>query len=283
MHWPPPDDWPLSEHSRQVFCHPHRWHVQRMGKGPEIMLLHGAGGSTHSFRDLMPPLARRFTVTAIDLPGQGLTRLGARHRCGLHSMAEDLAALTVQQDWRPVLLVGHSAGGALALRLAGCLPTEPRVLGINAALEQFQGIAGALFPAVARLLALTPFAAKLFSSTTATPDRVRALIASTGSRIPPEGIALYRRLVADPDHVDATLAMMSQWDLEALQRDMPDIGVRTLLLAGERDSTVPPSVSDRAARRLPNATAERLPGLGHLAHEEAPDLFAGRIAEFAGT
>ena len=57
MRWPPPPDWPLQAHSRQVFCAPHRWHVQDIGEGEIVLLLHGAGGSTHSFRDLIPLLA----------------------------------------------------------------------------------------------------------------------------------------------------------------------------------------------------------------------------------
>ena len=64
MRWPPPSHWPHRAHSRQVFCKPHRWHVQEMGQGDLIVLLHGAGGSTHSFRHLMPLLAEHYRVVA---------------------------------------------------------------------------------------------------------------------------------------------------------------------------------------------------------------------------
>ncbi|MGR3408530.1 alpha/beta hydrolase, partial [Roseovarius indicus] len=49
------------------------------------------------------------------------------------------------------------------------------------------------------------------------------------------------------------------------------ITARTLFLAAENDRAVPPETSDRAAATMPNATLTRLPGLGHLAHEEAPE------------
>ena len=81
MRWPEDAaDWPHSDRSRIVDCAPHRWHVQEMGAGELILLLHGAGGATHSFRDLAPRLARSHRVVAIDLPGQGFTRAGGRDR-----------------------------------------------------------------------------------------------------------------------------------------------------------------------------------------------------------
>ena len=48
-----------------------RWHVQVAGDGPVLLLLHGTGAATHSWRDLLPLLAERFTVVAPDLPGHG--------------------------------------------------------------------------------------------------------------------------------------------------------------------------------------------------------------------
>ncbi len=51
----------------------------------------------------------------------------------------------------------------------------------------------------------------------------------------------------------------------------------TLLIAGEGDAAVPPSVSTEAAEAMPRARALHLPGLGHLAHEEAPEVVAAAI------
>lgn len=66
-------DWPNREHSRFVEAAGLRWHVQQMGRGPVLLLLHGTGASTHSWRALMPLLAAEFTVVAPDLPGHGFT------------------------------------------------------------------------------------------------------------------------------------------------------------------------------------------------------------------
>jgi magnesium chelatase accessory protein len=194
-------------------------------------------------------------------------------------MAQDLAALLAHLHLNPAALVGHSAGAAIALRLVelGAAPAA-RVIAINPALAPFQGLAGWLFPVMARALALTPFAARLFAATT-TPASVDRLLRGTGSVIGPEGAALYLRLARDPAHVDATLSMMAQWDLTGLLGRMARITAPVLLIAGLRDTAVPPSVALDAARILPRARLVTLPDLGHLAHEEDPATIAALIRD----
>lgn len=281
MRWPPPADWPNVAHSRQVMSRPHRWHVQETGAGPTLLLLHGAGGSTHSFRDLLPDLAQDHHVVALDLPGQGFTQLGARHRSGLSDTADDIVVLAAQEGWSPTALVGHSAGGALALRLSQRIKSPqghpPKVIGINAALDQFPGIAGVLFPALAKMLASVPFTAQVFAASARDPRRIQSLLGSTGSEIDADGRAQYGRLFADRDHADATLMMMAQWELDDLIRDLNTIAAETIFLAAENDRAVPARVSDKAAARMQNARVIHLPHLGHLAHEEAPHLIAQHI------
>jgi magnesium chelatase accessory protein len=271
--------WPHAVHSRFVACRPHRWHVQEMGdSGPYIVLLHGAGGATHSWRGLMPDLARDHRVVAIDLPGQGFSAAGGRARLGLNGMAEDIASLLAQEGIVPDVLIGHSAGGALALRMAQTRPPRAVVL-INGALGKFPGMAGWLFPAMAKLLSLNPLSAAVFART-AGNGGARRLIASTGSKLTDEGLALYQALISDRAHVDGTLAMMAQWQLDPLLRALPKIETPVLLITGGRDATVPPEVSDKAARALPHAERADLPTLGHLAHEEAPAEVATLIRAF---
>ena len=273
-------DWPLSDISRRIAHRPHRWHVQETGHGPTLLLLHGAGASTHSWRDLIPDLARDHHVVALDLPGQGFTAMGARGRLGLVPMAADIAALIAAEGWQPRIIVGHSAGAALALRLALDLPESPRVVGINAALSPFEGLAGWLFPVLAKVLALNPLTALAFTARGNRHARARRLIESTGSRLPDRGIGYYARLIGDRSHVEGTLQMMAQWDVTALLDALPALRAPCLLIIGEADRAVPTEVSDRAAARLPDARRARLPDLGHLAHEEAPAEIAGMIRGF---
>jgi magnesium chelatase accessory protein len=265
-----PQDWPHRAWSRRIACAPHLWHVQEAGEGPSLLLLHGAGGATHSWRHLMPLLvAAGYHVIAPDLPGQGFTRLGARSRCGLDPMAEDLQALCTDQGWQIKAIIGHSAGAALALRMGETMQPAPRaVVGINAALGDFDGVAGWIYPAAAKLLAATPFVAGIFSRFSGTRDRVNTLLSSTGSEIEPEGQAQYLRLVQTVAHVDATLAMMAQWQLAGLLARLPQNETRCLLVASAKDRAVPPSISAAAARKMPKADYVEMPRYGHLVQEE---------------
>jgi magnesium chelatase accessory protein len=272
--------WPHAQASRRIDHPPHRWHVQEMGQGETLLLIHGAGASTHSWRGLMPLLAERWHVVALDLPGQGFTQAGTRSRSSLPLMSDDIAALTEAQGWHPEAVIGHSAGGAVALELARRLDPQPKVVGINAALGNFEGVAGWLFPMLAKFLALNPFTAGLFTLGGASPARTRRLIESTGTTLDDEGLHLYARLIGDRGHVDATLQMMSQWRIDPLLDMLPGIDAPTLFITGDRDQAVPPNTSDRAAARMPDARVVHLPELGHLAHEEDPQAVAAEIARF---
>jgi magnesium chelatase accessory protein len=280
-----PADWPMRAASRAVHVRPHLWHVQEVGPDtgapPLLLLLHGAGGATHSWRGLAPLLARQFRLVMPDLPGQGFTRLGDRNRCGLDTMAEDIAALCADQGWQPDAVVGHSAGAALALRLMELLAPAPRAMvGLNAALGNFDGLAGLLFPMLARLLSLNPLVPPVFARMAGGEAQVRRLLAATGSTPDAEGVRLYGRLVRDPAHVDGTLTMMAQWQLDGLLARLPGIGLPVLFVVGSQDRAVPPSVSRAAAARMPHARVVELAGLGHLMHEEAAAAVAEIVLPF---
>lgn len=267
--------WPLTQHSRFVICKPHRWHIQDIGTGPLLLLIHGAGGATHSWQHLIPYLAKSHRVVAIDLPGQGFTQLGAQRRCGLDAMSEDLIALCKAENLHPSAIIGHSAGAAIALRMSEQIEI-PQIIGINAALDTFDGLAGVLFPALAKTIAALPMTASFFSATASQGNGVARIIKGTGSTLPAADLALYRRLVASRSHVNATLQMMAQWQLEPLLKRLPDITTRTTLIVAANDTAVPPVTSRKAADFIPNANFILHPHLGHLAHEED----AGAIAQY---
>lgn len=278
----PPDDWPHRNASRAVRVGPIDWHVQVMGSGPVLLLLHGAGGGNQSWRGLMPLLADDFTVVAPDLPGQGYSRVQGRHDFGLDQMATDLGALLEDQNWSPAALIGHSAGGVIALRMAEVANVPCPVVGINAALGEFPGMAGWLFPAMAKVMAINPFFSWAFTRISASETQINQLLKTTGSRVDPEMLKQYLRLAQDRDHVAGTLSMMADWKLRPLLSRLPMIDAPALLLVGSQDGTVPPATSRDAARALPSGAVRLLSGLGHLAHEEAPEGIAQEIRDFLG-
>ncbi|WP_179380751.1 alpha/beta fold hydrolase BchO [Jannaschia marina] len=274
-----PPDWPFAEASRFTRAGPHEWHVQELGDGPLLVLIHGAGGGTQSFRHLAPILARTHRVAMFDLPGQGFTRAGAQRRFGLDPMAEDIAALMAAEGWAPVAIVAHSAGTALALRLAEMGHVD-RIVGINAAISNFSGVAGVLYPLMAKVLATLPFVAEVFTANAARPGSVERLISGTGTELPSDDLGFYRRLVSDRGHVAGTLSMMAQWQLDDLLRRLPAVDAEVLFLTGARDKAVPPRVSAAMAPRMPRARHRDLPGLGHLAHEEDAERVAAEVLGF---
>jgi magnesium chelatase accessory protein len=273
-------DWPHREASRFVRAGGVRWHVQRMGVGPVCLLVHGTAASTHSWRGLAPLLARRFSVVAPDLPGHGFTDTPAPARLGLEGMADALAALLEKLEVAPRVAVGHSAGAAILAQLCADRRIAPRRLfSLNGALLPFGGAAGVLFSPLARVFAGVPFLTQVVSWRARETRAVRRLIASTGSEIPADGVEYYRRLLENPGHIAAVVHMMAQWDLRPLQARLGDLGVPVTLIAGGRDRAVPPRDADRLRTLIPHADVVRLPGLGHLAHEEDPIAVAKVIID----
>ncbi len=274
--------WPHAEFSRFINTRSNRWHVQIMGEGPAVLLIHGAGGSTHSWREIMPELANTMTVVAIDLPGQGFTQNHHRSRLSLPSMAQDLAQLLETLEIAPKGIGGHSAGAAIMFQMALAEQTlsDTKLVSINGALGNFDGLAGLVFPVMAKLLSMNPLTALVFSKTASSDRSARRLIASTGSEISAVSLDHYRALFSDRAHVDHTLAMMAQWSLDGLVDKMAALENETLFLAGQRDAAVPVEVSRDAANRMKNAIYEPIEDAGHLLHEEKPAQIASRLAQF---
>jgi len=275
-------DWPQRASSRFVEAGGVRWHVQEKGAGPRVLLVHGTGASTHSWRGLLPLLAANHRVLAMDLPGHGFTGALPREATTLPGVANAAHALLDRLKFAPDLVVGHSAGAAILAWMAIEGAIEPRAfVSINGALLPLPGVPGAVFLPIARLLAVNSLAARLFAWRAADPAAVKRLVASTGSHIDREGVELYGRLMRNPAHVMGTLQMMAGWDLESLARDLTKLDVPLLLLVGTHDGTVPPSEAERAQACVKGSRQVRLEGLGHLAHEEHPAETLRAIRAFA--
>ena len=289
--------WPHRDASHFAQAAGLRWHLQTMGlpasRAPVVWLLHGTGASTHSWRGMMPLLARHFHVVAIDLPGHGFTGMPSAAQSdgplSLPGMGRAVAALMQVQGAMPDLVLGHSAGAAVAVRMCLDGHIAPRcLLGVNAALLPLGGLAGQLFSPVAKLMAAAPFIPRLFAWRASDPQVLQRLIAGTGSALDPTGLALYGQLIRNPGHAAGALAMMANWDLQGLQRDMPALAPPLALLVGSNDRTIPPAQAREVASKLPRhalTAVATLEGLGHLAHEESPALVARhtvRLARGAG-
>ena len=275
-------DWPNRAASRFVRAAGLLWHVQVMGAGPVLLLVHGTGAATHSWRGLLPRLAGHFTVVAPDLPGHGFTETPATRRLSLPGMARALQGLLWTLGLGPALAVGHSAGAAILARMSLDGQVAPRgLVSLNGAFLPLEGAPGQVFSPLARLLVGLPLLPRLFAWRARDQGVVDRLLQGTGSTIDPEGAALYARLVRDPAHAAAALGMMANWDLRPLLRDLPRLAPALLLVVGANDRLIPPAQATRVRGLVPGATLISLPGLGHLAHEERPDETAALVLDFA--
>lgn len=150
-------DWPNKEYSSFVTAAGFQWHVQQMGRGPLMLLVHGLGASSHSWRKLAPLLAKAFRVVTLDLPGHGFTDLPQARRMSLPGMAAALNALLQELGATPVHGIGHSAGAAILARMCLDKVIAPTTLvSLNGALLPFNGVAHVFSP-LAKLLFRTPF------------------------------------------------------------------------------------------------------------------------------
>jgi magnesium chelatase accessory protein len=273
-------DWPNREFSEFVHAGGVRWHVQTMGSGPALLLAHGTGAATHSWRELAPLLAQHFTVIAPDLPGHGFTQALPPERLSLSGMSGALGELLKHLDVKPVLAIGHSAGAAIVVRMTldGHIAPDA-VVSLNGALLPPLGLPSLLFSPAAKLIASSSLIPRLFAWRANDRNAVERLIASTGSSLDPRGIDLYARLVSNPAHVGGVLDMMAKWKLESIERDLSRLQPRLILVVGSNDRTVSPREAQRVQALQPAAHIVELPGLGHLAHEEQPQ----RIVEVVST
>jgi magnesium chelatase accessory protein len=249
-----------------------------MGQGPPVWLIHGTGAATHSWRDVAPLLAERYTVVAMDLPGHGFTRGRPAGGLTLGGMARGLAALSTALGSVPTRIGAHSAGAAIAARMALDGSHQAPITAFGPALLPFAGVAAPLLSGLARLLFVNPIVPSLFARLARAEGQTgRFLERSTGSRIDPRGVELYGRLFAAPDHCAGAIEMMADWDLAGLARDLPRLPVPMHIAHGDRDAAIREEDARRAAA-LARARFTLLRGLGHLAHEERPKMAAELIA-----
>ena len=249
---------------------------------PVVLLIHGTGASTHSWRLLIPQLREYFRVFAIDLPGHGFTKTKTHNRSSLEKIAEDLKTLLGKEDINPKLIIGHSAGAALAFRLALDLETnQASIISINGVLgNYFDGLSGFFYPIAAKALATNPFSAVVIAKINQLTNQTRKIRELTGSKIDEKSLDYYSRLFSNSDHLYGTLAMMSQWSLNRLTTELIDFNQATLFLIGGNDKMVEPKALKKYTHLVKRSKIEVEEHLGHLMHEESPDKICNYIFSF---
>lgn len=269
--------WPNHSWSRFVETQDVTFHVQIAGDGPSLLLLHGAGGSSHSWAHILPRLAQSFRVVAPDLPGHAFSTALPPRRSGPVELTTAVAHLLDAVATKPTGIVAHSAGAAVAV----CLVSEGAVKPERCAF---------LAPSLSRPPRTgPPFLQELMApllrgervaelaALLARPFIVKGLLKSTGSDVPAASASIYRQLTGNAAHIGGVLSLLSQWDPEGVEALLPTFDVPTLVLAGARDGWIPQSMVEGVVSSLPDAELRVLKGLGHLAHEEDPGRVLGEV------
>ena len=273
-------DWPHRQASRFVSAAGLTWHIQQLGNGPPLLLIHGTAASTHSWRGLAPLLAKTHTVLSLDLPGHAFTSPLAGRPMTILNVANAIGELLRVLKFEPGLVIGHSAGAAILIRMCRDRLITPSdgLISINGALLPYGGFPGRLFMPLARAIAANPLVASLFSWRANDLSAVERVLTGTGSRIDAHGLELYARLFRNKVHTSSALDMMANWDLDSTATDIAKLPMPVALIASGGDLAVAADDAFAVQARAPNAAVVFVRSLGHLAHEEAPDIIAAHMS-----
>jgi pimeloyl-ACP methyl ester carboxylesterase len=255
----------------------------RRGQGPPVVLLHGFASFLYTWKDVMPALAERHDVVAIDLPGFGASDQPA----DLTFDVLPRAVLGVMEEigWSRASLVGNSLGGAVALVVAARHPDRvERLVLVDAAGFNLRP---ADRPAMVRLVS-HPAAEAVVSRLP-----LRRLLVTLGLRqvfaddakVTPERIDAYLAVAARPGTLAAvrSLSASSTLSPDEVERMVEEIRAPTLVVWGREDRWIPVDHADRFVAALRDGRKAVLAACGHMPQEEQPAAVARLLAEFLGT
>ena len=260
-----------------------RIHVVQAGTAgaPAILLIHGFCGSTFSWRDVVPLLARHYHVVALDLPGFGFSDRRRELEYSLESHGRRAARLLEHLGIARATVVGHSMGGGVAEHLAVRYPERVDRLVLAAAIDAgaeqpWQSVSPLLWASLLqgtrvafRVPPLVRWAARKSLLRMTGEDRfgeATTLDGYVGPLLIGGTAACFARLAAD-------------WKAEPAI-DPGRISAPVLVVSGEFDRDVPPGVGAAIAEKIPHARHLVLPGVGHLLFEQEPELFVEEVLTF---
>lgn len=251
-------------------------HVQELGGGPPVLVLHGLLGQGRNWSALAKRLAARRRVLLVDLRNHGRS---PHHPVMTYpAMAEDLAALIVGRGLDRPALVGHSMGGKAAMTLA---LARPELVGRLAVVDiapvdygrsaTFAGFLDAMLAIDPARLARRAEVEQALAA--AVPDpRIRAFLASNLE--PVDGRLAWLPALGILREALATLG--------GFPADLPaaSAGLAVLAIAGGRSDYVSGDGREALRRLFPASRLVRVAGAGHWVHADAPEVLLAALEGF---
>lgn len=254
-----------------------RTHIAQWGEGDDVLLIHGASSDMGVFAPtVVPLLSPHMKLTAYDRPGMGLTVERPRRAEKLDVQAGIAAGVIDALDLKRPIVIAHSYGGAVALRLA--LDHGDRIGGLvlmaPVAYSWPGGVSWHLHWSV------NPLVGAVFNHVLTRPfvkaaARSGTVAAFAPSKMPDgylERAGVLRAVRPGAMHASARDVTRLKPEVIAQQDRYPALSLPVAILVGDSDTVVHPGIhSLRLAQTLPNARIEVLSGVGHLPHEASPE------------
>lgn len=254
-------------------------HVAEWGEGDPVLLIHGASSDMDVWSPTIAPLLKdRFRVAAYDRPGLGFTGQRPPRSETLEVQAKVAAGVIEQLKLAKPITVGHSWGGAVALRLALERPDLIRGLVLIApvAYEWPGGVSWHLH------WSSNPMIGDFFNHVVTRPFASAAVRSGLAGAFGPspvpenyfEAASVLRAVRPAAMRANSLDMMAAKREIIAQQARYREITAPVALLAGDGDTVVSTMIhSVKLAQTLPKARIDVVQGAGHLPHEAAPNRF----------
>ncbi len=255
----------------QISIHDISIHYTDEGKGPPLLFVHGFPLSKNSWKHQIEALRSEFRVIAPDLRGFGESEAGAG-AATMEQFAEDLHALLKHLDTGPVVLIGHSMGGYIALAFARMFPQMLRGLVLVATRP------GADTPEGAAKRRATAEKVRESGPQTVIDAMVPKMLSPKNQD--PKLLESVRELMTRSSRegvIGALLGMAQRSDSSDV---LAKISAPSLVITGADDVLIPAAESTKMAQAIPDAQVEILPQSGHLLFFEKPVEFNRLLKEW---
>ncbi|MEO8486235.1 MAG: pimeloyl-ACP methyl ester esterase BioH [Betaproteobacteria bacterium] len=247
-----------------------RVHVESVGEGPPLVLLHGWGLHAGLFAPLMPALARRFRVHAVDLPGHGHS--APLPHATLDTLADAVAGAFAGER-EPLNVLGWSLGGLVAMRWSARASERIGRLVLVATTPRF--VAGPDWPHAMTAHTLMRFGDEFAASWRSTMQRFLALQVHGSEQGRATLAAMRLELDARGEPSRAALAdALSILATSDLREEARSLAPPALVVSGERDLLAPSAAGAWLAAAMPRARHVVVQGAAHapfLSHRAAFD------------